>query len=352
MPPADAKRTARRSSDEQRPALHRNSTVPLWVSIGWRVLFVVALIGLAIAVHWFDRAGLRDNYDGQVSFSDVVYFTMISITTTGYGDIAPVSDRARLFDALIVTPIRIFIVLIFLGTAYRFVLQRIWEKWRMAALQRSLSDHFVVAGFGTSGSRAVRELITRGTQPGQIVVIDRNADALEEAASCGCLVIDGDATRDVTLKDVHIERACALVVSAGRDDTSILITLTARHLAPDVRISVTVRAEDNELLARQAGADVVINPVNFAGVLLAGSCQGSHIADYLADLATASGRVQLVERAATDEDVGQPLRDLPRGLGVRLYRGETSIGWWEGDAARVQAGDRIVLIRETPAHAR
>nr|WP_167954371.1 potassium channel family protein [Sphingomonas jejuensis] len=328
--------------------MRRNSTVPLWLAIGWRVLFVVGLIALAIAVHWFDRAGLRDNYDGDVSFSDVVYFTMISITTTGYGDIAPVTERARLFDALIVTPIRIFIVLIFLGTAYRFVLQRIWEKWRMAALQRSLRGHFVIAGFGTSGGRAVRELITRGTDPAQIVVIDRSDLALEEAASCGCLVIDGDATRDVTLKDVHIERACALIVSAGRDDTSILITLTARHLAPDIRISVTVRAEDNELLARQAGADIVINPVNFAGVLLAGSCQGSHIADYLADLATASGRVQLVERPAAAEDVGHLLRDLPTGLGVRLYRAGASVGWWEGDAARVQEGDQLVLIRETP----
>ena len=128
-------------------------------------LFTIALIGLAIGVHWLERDGLKDNVDGHISFIDVVYFTMISITTTGYGDIAPVSDQARLFDALVVTPIRIFVVLIFLGTAYSFVFRRTWDRWRMALIQRNLSGHIVAAGFGTSGSEAVHELIARGTPP-------------------------------------------------------------------------------------------------------------------------------------------------------------------------------------------
>ena len=64
------------------------------------------LLAFVIAVHWIERDSFRDNLDGQMSFSDVIYFTMISATTTGYGDIVPVTDRARLFDALVVTPIR------------------------------------------------------------------------------------------------------------------------------------------------------------------------------------------------------------------------------------------------------
>ena len=97
---------------------------------------------------------------------------MISVTTTGYGDIVPVSDSARMFDALLVTPIRIFVVLIFIGTAYTFVFKRIWDKWRMARIQRNLHDHIVVAGFGTSGAEAVDELIARGADAQDIVVID------------------------------------------------------------------------------------------------------------------------------------------------------------------------------------
>jgi voltage-gated potassium channel len=117
-----------------------------------------------------------------------------------------------------------------------------------------------------------------------------------------------------------------------------------------VPISSVVRAADNELPARQAGADNVINPVHFTGLLLAGSAQGSHIADYLMDLASASGRVQLIERAATAEEIGKPLDALP-GRGLRIYRQAASIGLWEAGAPRLEAGDIVVQIVPTTPHA-
>jgi voltage-gated potassium channel len=272
---------------------------------------------------------------------------MISITTTGYGDIVPISDKARMFDAFVVTPIRIFFVLIFIGTAYTFVFRRTWEKWRMERIQRNLTGHLIVAGFGTSGSETVDELLARGTPPEQVVVIDTDAEALERAESLGCPVLSGDATRDKTLQAVRISEAKALIVSAGRDDTAILITLTARHLAPGITISVAVRNEDNELLARQAGATTVINPVSFAGLLLAGSTHGAHIADYIADLASSHGRVRLSERDVRPEECGMSLSQIASGLGVRIYRGETPHGYWEAEAQSLLPGDVIVEILPT-----
>jgi voltage-gated potassium channel len=324
--------------------LRRSSNTPVWLQIGWRVLFVLGLIALAIAVHWFDREGLKDNLDGEVSFTDIIYFTMISITTTGYGDIVPVTDQARLFDALIVTPIRVFVVLVFVGTAYTFVIRRTWDKWRMRIIQKNLSDHIVIAGFGVTGREAAEELIARGTEPQSIVVIDCLPEPLEAAEALGCTVMQGDATRDATLMDVRIDKACALVVTAGRDDTAILITLTARHLAPDLRISTTIRAEDNELLARQAGATTVVNPVSFAGLLLAGSCEGTHTTEYITDLASAAGRVQLIARPVTEAEQGKPLSALTTGLGVRIVRSGRDYGFWQPEAQRLEAGDRVVEI--------
>jgi len=325
--------------------LRRRSSLPIWLDIAWRVAFVLFLISAAVAVHWFDRNGLQDSYDGDVSFYDVIYFTMISITTTGYGDIAPVTERARLFDALIVTPIRIFVVLIFVGTAYNFVFKRTWDKWRMKLIQSNLHDHIVIAGFGTSGSEAVQELLARGTNPEEIVVIDTSDEALAMAEKMGCAVINGDATRDVALLDVKISRARSMIVSAGRDDTSILIVLTARHLAYHLPISVSVKAADNELLARQAGATTVINPVSFAGLLLAGSCEGAKISDYLSDLASATGRVKLVQRAIKDDEVGLAMNDVVKdGLGVRIYRGNDVYGFWEPETKKLEEGDIIVEI--------
>lgn len=324
--------------------LSQKSMTPVWVQLAWRVLAVLVLVSIAVLVHWLDREGLRDSYDGETSFIDVIYFTMISITTTGYGDIAPVTPRARLFDALIVTPIRVFVVLIFLGSAYNFVIKRTWEKWRMGKIQKTLEDHIVVCGFGETGSEAVHELIQRGVNPRSIVIIDRDEDALQRAHHLGCTVMSGDVTRDEYLEDVRIANARSVIAASGRDDTSILVVLTVRHLAPNVPISVVIRARDNELLARQAGATNVINPVNFAGLLLAGSVEGEHIADYMADLGSVTGRVKLHERAVADSEIGKPMNAIKTGLGVRVYRNGNPYGFWEAEAQALQVGDKIVEI--------
>lgn len=329
--------------------LKRKSSLPIWASIGWRVAAVLALLALAVGVHWIEREGLKDTADGQVSFLDIIYFTSISITTTGYGDIVPVSTSARLFDALVVTPIRVFVVLLFLGTAYNFVLKRSWDRWRMTIIQRNLRGHIVVAGYGKTGSEAVDELMARGMNADKFVVIDADAGAIERAQACGCIVVQGDATRDQLLEDVRITQAAAMIVAAGRDDTSILITLTARHLSPDLPISVIVRNEDNEFPAHAAGATTVINPVSFAGLLLATSCTGTNIADYLADLASARGKVALTERPVRVEEIGKPLSAITTGMGVQLRRNGEAYSFADAEAQTLLAGDTVIEIIATPA---
>ena len=328
--------------------LRRMIRLPVWGDLGLRLGAALLLISLVILVHWLDRGGLRDSHDGSVSFLDVVYFTMISVTTTGYGDIVPVTDRARLLEALIVTPVRVLVLLIFIGAAYTFVIKRGWEKWRMARIQKELKDHVVVLGYGVSGAEAVAELIARGVAPQSIVVMDTNSGRLALAEEAGCNVIQADGTRDEDQMAVRIDRAKSVLVSAGRDDSSILMVLTARHLAPNVPISVVIRAEDNELLARQAGADNVINPVRFTGLLLAGSARGAHTAEYLADLASVGGMVELVERPILPEEIGKSLTELAsNGKGLRVYRDGKPYGFWQPEVQKLHAGDIIVEIQPT-----
>ena len=80
--------------------LRRAVNIPVWGDLFIRLGLAVFLIFVVVMIHWWDREGLVDNLDGHVSFLDVIYFTMISITTTGFGDIAPISNQARLVEAL------------------------------------------------------------------------------------------------------------------------------------------------------------------------------------------------------------------------------------------------------------
>src|SRR5688500_15419999 len=98
------------------PTLSRRAGRSPWRTLAVRAALAGALLLTAFALLWFDRDGLRDQIDGHLTFGEVIYFTMITITTVGYGDIVPVSERARLIDAFLITPIRLFLWLIFLGT--------------------------------------------------------------------------------------------------------------------------------------------------------------------------------------------------------------------------------------------
>jgi voltage-gated potassium channel len=107
---------------------------------------------------------------------------------------------------------------------------------------------------------------------------------------------------------------------------------------------VVIRADDNELLARQAGATTVINPVSFTGLLLASSCHGEHISEYLTDLASVGGEVLIQERTVAPDEVGKRLRDLPDGMGLRVYRDGANFGFWQPEAQSLKSGDLVVQI--------
>ncbi len=333
-------------ADDRDPhiALHRRSRLSTTASLALRALLVAGLFGIAVAGHWYDRDGLRDNTDGTISFLDVVYFTAVTVTTVGYGDIVPVTPSARMFDTFVVTPIRLFVWLIFLGSAYSFVIKDSWSRVRTRMIGKSLSGHFIVCGYGASGAAAVEELCREGISADAIVVVDCDPAMIAAAVEIGVTGVTGDASHNATLQAAHIARASGVLIATGRDDTAALVTLTARQLNPQVPISVNVRAEENEDLLRQAGANAIINPVRLGGHLLARSSAHRHAVDYIADLAGAHGRVALCERPALPAEVGQPLRLVSTGLAVRIIRKGAAVGFWEAGANRIEAGDTIVEI--------
>lgn len=310
----------------------------------FRLLLLSALVAVVLGVFWIDRDGLRDQIDNHISFSDIAYFTAVTVTTVGYGDIVPISDRARLLDALVVTPLRLVIWFVFLGTAYELVLQRWLEAWRMNRLKNTLTDHIIICGFGLGGQHAAREAVARGERAEQVLVLDRNEARVAAAVDAGYIGLVGDATREQDLADAGIARARALMVCVGHDDTSVLTVLTARQLNAAVRVICAVREEENIKLMQHAGADSIVAPSMVGGFLMADSIQSSHIAEYLDDLMRMDGRVSMHERAARADEIGRSLRELGPGLAVRLYRGDEPIGFWEGERAVVQPGDRVLTI--------
>jgi voltage-gated potassium channel len=311
-----------------------------------RLGIVLLLLCGVIAVLWFDRDGLVDHHDGEISFSDVVYFTMITITTVGYGDITPVTPRARLIDALVVTPARIAVWLVFLGTAYQLIIRRYMEEYRMATLKAGLQEHVIVCGFGNTGTAAVKELLAKGTDQEKILVIEQDETRARAATDCGVVALQGNCTQEATLRDAMLEKAKALIIATGRDDTSALILLTARHLHPSIRIIVSAKEEENIKLFRQGGASSIVAPATFGGYALAAAVDQPHMVQYLEDLLTTGGRVNLIERQVGDDEIGKTAADLKPAIVLRMYRGHTVISMTEvQNGTQLQRGDLLVILK-------
>ena len=312
-----------------------------------RVVLVIALVASVLTAFWIDRDGLRDQIDGEVSFLDVVYFTMVTVTTVGYGDIVPVTDRARLIDSLFVTPIRFFVLFIFVGTAYQMVFQRMIEERRMKKLEKSLSDHVIVCGFGHSGRIAAVELVAKGEKPEHVVVIDQSEGAARAAAEAGFVALVGSATSEEIMRRAVVQQARALILCVGRDDTAVLATLTARNLSKKLRIIASVRENENAKLARQGGADVIVSPARVGGYLLADAVESAYTVGLINELLTERGRVRLTERAPNEDEVGRKARALPC-LVIGIERDKKRILFWDLGDTEVKLED-LMLVIEGPA---
>jgi voltage-gated potassium channel len=313
----------------------------------WRLLVAVgALLATALIVY-FGRDGYLDNSsDTPISVGDAVYYATVSLSTTGYGDIVPVTDAARLWTTLVITPLRLVFLIVLVGTTVELLTERSRQAFRIDRWRRRVHEHTVVVGYGTKGRAAVETLLGDGDDPADIVVVDTDRSRLDAASAQGLVTVTGDATRSSVLRIAGVDRATAIVVATNRDDTAVLVTLTARQLAPNVRIVAAVRESENRRLLRQSGADSVVVSAETAGRLLGMAATTLNVVDVVDDLITPDTGLVIGERPAEDSEVG----DSPRHLSdivLGVIRADTL---HRVDAAAVDAlepGDRLVYVRKT-----
>ena len=147
-----------------------------------RVLIALGLVTLVALTAYIGRDGYVDPDDGSISVLDAFYYSTVSITTTGYGDIRPASEGARLVNTVVVTPARILFLILLVGTTLEILAERSRQAYRVARWRRKLKEHTIVCGYGVKGRSAVRTLIGKGIDPGEIVAIEQRAEARARAA--------------------------------------------------------------------------------------------------------------------------------------------------------------------------
>jgi voltage-gated potassium channel len=327
------------------PESSLNPMTAIMRRVAWALFALLA----TVLIVYIGRDGYRDINGDGVSFVDAVYYSTVSLSTTGYGDIVPVTPAARLVNALVITPLRISFLIILVGTTLLVFTERSRQAFKIQRWRSKVRDHVVVVGYGTKGRSAVTAVLTDGTRPEQIVVVDTDQSTLDTASALGLVTVHGSATRSDVLRVAGVPAARAVVVATNRDDTSVLVTLTARELAPNAQIVASVREAENVHLVRQSGANQVVVSSETAGRLLGMATQTPTIVEMVEDLITPEAGLAIAERDVEQTEIGgspRHLSDIVLGVvrGGKLYRIDHSA------ADALEPGDRLLYVRKvTPA---
>lgn len=257
------------------------------------------------------------------------YWTMVTMSTLGYGDVSFHSDLGRMFSVLVVMSGTVFMLILLPFTFIQFFYAP-WLESRNAArapkaLPAGTRDHVLLTQYGAIDAALIRRLDQFNTPYAVIVQDLTEALALHDQ---GITVMVGDLDDPETYRAAHADTA-ALVATTRTDVTNTNVTFTVREIAPNVPIVATASSPASVDNLQLAGCQQVLQLGNLLGKFLARRVTGrdrrAHVIGELDTLLIAEASV------AGTPLVGQTLRDVRLRDRFRL----NVAGVWERGAFEV-----------------
>jgi voltage-gated potassium channel len=290
----------------------------------------------------------------DMGWLDALFMTVITMSTVGYGEVAPLHADGRIFTVILIMGTVGTALYLFTDMAHALVETSVQDLIRGKQMQTriaKLEGHVIVCGYGRFGHIVVEELRNSGTP---IVIIEANPAQQPELANLGEPYVMGLATADDVLEQAGIEHARAIVVGTGSDPDNVYITLSARERNPEIRIHA--RGETDVAIRRLelAGANQVVSAYKMGGRALAASILRPAVVDFLEIARPRIGpAVELEELVIAagcsleGRSIDQIERELRRVRIVALKRGDAPIELVPQPDTNLIADDHLVVIGDS-----
>ncbi|MCP4705761.1 MAG: potassium channel protein [candidate division Zixibacteria bacterium] len=210
-----------------------------------------------------------------------LYMTIITLSTVGFREVQPLHTSGKVF---------VMVLIVFGVASATFAastlgqvilegqLRRLMGRRKMESKIKKLKNHFIIAGFGRVGRQVAEEYEARNVP---FIIIEKNEDALNNLNTSGFNYIAGEATEDDNLVSAKIESAKVLVSTLPSEADNVYISLTARHMNPELHIIARADNPGGERKLKRAGADSVVSPHILGGMRMAMASLRPNVVDFM-----------------------------------------------------------------------
>ncbi|HSE23188.1 MAG TPA: potassium channel protein, partial [Pyrinomonadaceae bacterium] len=282
---------------------------------------------------------------------DSLYVTAQTVTTVGYGDLAPTTRIGRAF-ATIFMMVGVGIVLYALTSTVQSIVQSellaTFGQRRYSRKMSRLRNHFIICGAGRVGFHLLRSLLGSDNA---FIVIESDTKKVQQLMDLGIPVLVRDATLEESLREAGVEHARGLAACLPDDADNVYVVLTARDLNPKLHIVARAAEEQAEHKLIRAGANRVVAPTIIGGHRMAMALTKPAVEDFL-DSMTANEldlAFEQLEVGAVSPLIGRKLRDTNirselNIVVVSIKRLEGEIIFNPSGETMVQNGDMLIAI--------
>jgi voltage-gated potassium channel len=270
-----------------------------------------------------------------------LYWSIVTISTVGYGDITPTTPAGRAIATLtIAAGIAVYagIVSVAAGAIVESA-----ERRRQGYIRYRGSKHIVVVGWTPAAEAAIRELFDRGYTGDVVVVTSRPPAELRGGLESRIILVRGDPERRETLLRANVPRASMVVVSTNDDAHTVLAVLSVRALNPTARIVAEALHPENVELIHKAGADIVVPTRDLGGRILAASMLELGAAMFVEDISRGDEGMLSIHEVPAARYAGRRYVDVMLEL---RRKGLTAVAVRRGNRLIPNPSDDLVLRPE------
>lgn len=285
------------------------------------------------------------------SFLDALYMTVISITTTGFREVHPLSPHGQVLT-LIILILGVVTIAYLGGRLAQLLLESyLFRRRKMEKNVRKMEKHYIVCGYGRMGKKICQEL---ENQKAPFVIVENNPAEIELLHNTSYLFVEGDATDDEVLLKAGIQRAKGLVAVLPTEAENVFTTLSAKVLNPNIFVVSRAVEEKTESKLIKAGADRVVKPYEIGGFRMAQVLLRPGVVDFI-DVIARDRQIDLkieeMEVHSSSPLVGKtlaesPIRNTYNCIIVAIMSANQQFHYNPQSNAKIRAGDKLIVLGE------